>query len=88
MPPTFTPPTIEVGTVMTVGGMSVGGVKVSGRPYRTYSGPPMKDEAHSVVMALEAAMHAEWATLEQQKEVVKVIARELKARRGALHDRK
>lgn len=81
--PAFTPPTIDI-SATGVGGIHVARVTVNGKPYRSYLGNADSSAEHSIVTALETALHAEYAMLEQQRALVRELRRLWKKRKPML----
>lgn len=79
--PAFTPPTITI-KASSVGNIHVGTVSVHGKPYRSYMGYAEADAEHSMVLALEQALHMEYAMLEQQRATVRELRRLWKERKA------
>jgi hypothetical protein len=77
--PAFTPPTVEIHSYKTVGAGTMARVIIA-QPYREYMMLD-PDPAVAETRALEAALHAEYAKLEQQRALVRLLKRQWKARK-------
>ena len=83
--PTFTPPEIRQLPPMIVGTVVMCRIHITGDFFRHYSAMDSSAE-NGQIRVLEEALHEEWRLLQQQRAVVRRLARELKHRRPETTD--